>query len=100
VGYVLLAELPCLGMRGGVGLRKCLASQRLEVPGLANTQGLPICSEEKGRERWGKDCGMGYWALVETYCPCCYCVFTMAPKHLARFRKIVILGTDLWSCLW
>ena len=58
--YVLLAELPCLGMRGGVGLRKCLASQRLEVPGLANTQGLPICSEEKGRGE-GRDYVRGDW---------------------------------------
>jgi len=39
--------------------RKCLASQRLMCQG----RGIPRCgpahSEEKGKGKWGKDCGGG-----------------------------------------
>jgi hypothetical protein len=37
--------------------RMCLALQRLDVPGWGIYPGPLTCSEEKGREDGGKDCG-------------------------------------------
>jgi hypothetical protein len=38
-----------------------LASQRLDVPGLGDTQRAPTCSEEKGREMGKRIVGGGDW---------------------------------------
>jgi hypothetical protein len=46
VGYVLLAGLPWPQWE-----RKCVALQRLEMPGLGNTQGGPTCFRGEGGGR-------------------------------------------------
>jgi hypothetical protein len=52
LGYIILAEMPCL-VSGG---EEAPSLGDLMCQGRGDTQGLPTCSEEKGREM-GRDGG-------------------------------------------